>query len=313
MESVIITGVAGFIGSHLCEALLNKGYQVTGIDDLSSGSLNNIAHLQNKFTFIKGSILDQPVWHQACHSKIKISAIFHLAAIPSVVSSIDAPENSHEVNIDGTFNMLMAAKKYGIKRVIYSGSASAYGDNAEEFKAESLCPDLISPYALQKWVGEKYCQQFMKYYGIETISFRYFNVFGPRQDPQSPYAAVLPLFLHGILNDTTIEIHGDGLQTRDFIYIDNIVEGNLKALVAPREACGKVYNLALGEGTTLLSLIEMIEKISGKKAKTKFVSSRAGDIKHSKASIEQAKKFLNYQPTISVYEGLVKTIDSLKK
>ncbi len=311
MESVIVTGAAGFIGSHLCEALIKKGYHVIGIDDLSSGFESNLSMFKDKMDFIRGSVLEPSILDNACSLSKSIVSVFHLAAIPSVITSIENPELSHAVNINGTFNVLMAAKKHGIKRVIYSGSASAYGENPEEFKLESLCPDLKSPYGLQKWVGEKYCQYFMNFYGLETISFRYFNVFGPRQNPKSLYAAVLPIFFNNILNGLPIEIHGDGQQTRDFVYIDNVVSANLNALAAPKEACGKVYNIALGEGTSLLELIEMIEKISGKKAIKNFAPSRAGDIRHSKANITLARTFLNYNPTVRVFEGLAQMIKSV--
>lgn len=311
--TVIITGAAGFIGSHLCEALIARNFQVIGIDALSSGRMSNISHLLERMTFIKGSILDPLILDQACLVSPKPEAIFHLAAIASVISSIEVPEASHEVNINGTFQILMAAKRHNIRRVIYSASSSAYGEHEQEFKTEELCPDLISPYGLQKWVGEKYCELFMDQFKIETISLRYFNVFGPRQDPNSLYAAVIPKFIRGVLDNSVVTIHGDGLQSRDFTYIDNVVDGNLKAFFAPREACGKAYNLAVGKSETLLSLLDSIEKIIGKKAKREFTSPRAGDIRESKASIDLAERILDYKPQVSFYDGLKLTIDYFKK
>jgi len=310
---IIITGAAGFIGSHLCDAFVKRNYHVIGIDDLSSGRISNIYHLLDQISFIEGSILDPSILDKACLVTPKPTAIFHLAAIPSVISSIELPEASHQVNVNGTFQVLMAAKKHNIRRVIYSASSSAYGESPEEFKSEEICPDLISPYGLQKWVGEKYCELFAKYYNVETISLRYFNVFGPRQDPNSLYAAVIPKFINSVINETPVTIHGDGLQSRDFTYIDNIIEGNLKSFFAPKDACGKVYNLAIGKSETLLSLLDTIERILGKKAKREFLPLRAGDIRDSKASIKLIEKMLNYEPIVNFYDGMKLTIDYFKK
>lgn len=310
--SVLVTGAAGFIGSHLCEALVEEGFFVIGVDDLSSGHLDRLSAVIDRMEFIRGNILDSSVLDQACSVRSKPEVIFHLAAVPSVISSIEEPEISHHANINGTFQILMAAKKHGVRRVIYSASSSVYGQSSEEYKTEDLCPDLISPYGLQKWVGEKYCELFMKYHQIETIALRYFNVFGPRQDPNSLYAAVIPKFITSVLDNSPVTIHGDGLQSRDFTYVTNIVEGNLLALRAPKEACGRAYNLALGKSETLLSLLEAVEGIIGKKSQRVFAPSRAGDIRDSKASIELAVKMLGYKPAVDFQEGLRLTIEAFK-
>lgn len=309
-STAIVTGAAGFIGSHLCEKLIKVGYNVVGIDDFSSGKKANLEPILSQMTLVSGSILDPTVLEKACKHSPNPVALFHLAAIPSVPRSIEIPDDSHNVNINGTYNIFRAAQKFGIGRVIYSASSSAYGQQTGEFKSENLPPDLISPYGLQKWVGERYASLFNEFFGVECISLRYFNVFGPRQDPNSFYSAVIPKFIKFMIEEKPIEIHGDGLQTRDFTYVENILEANLKALAAPKICCGKVYNIAMGESVSLLKLLDYLEQILNKKAKREFHSPRIGDIKHSKASIELARQDLGFNPIISTYEGLSRTVAS---
>lgn len=309
--SVLITGGAGFIGSHITEKLVEKGFDVTIIDDLSSGRKENIQSFENNVELIHGSILDLRTFEKL--SKRKFEVIFHVAAVPSVSRSIENPRNSHEANINGTFNILEYCRINKVKRLIYSASSSAYGHQTEEWKKESQPSFPISPYALQKYVGEKYCEYYHKFFNIETIALRYFNVFGPRQNPNSPYSAVIPAFIKATLNGKSMVIHGDGLQSRDFTYVDNVVQANINAMeIQNADAFGNVFNVALGDNTNLIQLADIISRLLKVKKYVEFKEARLGDIKHSKADIAKAKQILGYVPKIALEEGLLRTIEYIK-
>lgn len=304
-ECCVVTGGAGFIGSHITERLLNDGYRVRVIDNFVTGRRENLAHLRGDLEVHEVSITDREQLPAIFHG---VGTVFHQAALPSVPRSIDDPLTTHEYNVTGTLNVLIAARDAGVRRVVYAASSSAYGDQAGEFKREDMSPRPLSPYGVAKLSGEYYCQAFTQVYGLETVSLRYFNVFGPRQDPTSQYAAVIPLFITAALKGEAPVIYGDGLQSRDFTYIDNVVHGNLLAAAAPR-AAGQVMNLATGGCVTLLELVQKIERLLGHKLQPVFAPERPGDIKHSRASIEKAGELLGYEPVIDFDTGLARTID----
>lgn len=313
-KKVLVTGAAGFIGSHLTDELVRSGYQVTAIDDLSTGRISNLESVLNKIEFIEGSLNSSNQMAKLfTGSNGKYDCVFHLAAVPSVVRSIEAPRASHENNIDVTFNLLMAAKENGVKRFVYSGSSSAYGQQMAPEKDESLPIDPISPYALQKWVGEKYSHFFNEFFGLETVSLRYFNVFGPRQNPNSMYSGVIPRFAKLALNCQPVTIHGDGTQARDFTYVKNVVDANIKAMLAPKECCGRTFNVAMGQSISLLELVECLERILGHSIGKNFEPPRRGDIKYSKASVELAKRMLGFRGEISFMKGLETTVEYIKQ
>jgi len=233
--------------------------------------------------------------------------VFHLAALPSVPRSVDDPIASNENNVNGTLNVLLTARDAGVKRVVYSGSSSAYGDIDSEFKSEDMAPRPLSPYAVAKLAGEQYCQVFTTVYGLEAVTIRYFNVFGPRQDPSSAYAAVIPKFMSSMLDDAPPIIEGDGLQTRDFTYIDNVVHGNLLACHTPGVA-GEVFNIACGGQINLLDMVAILNRLLGKTIEPRFTDPRPGDVRHSRASIDKARRMLGYEPLVSFEEGLARTL-----
>jgi nucleoside-diphosphate-sugar epimerase len=300
----VVTGGAGFIGSHLAERLLNDGHHVRIVDNLVTGKRANIDRLRGNVDFHEVSITDLDALRPIFQG---VDTVFHQAALPSVPRSVDDPLTTHEYDLTGTLNVLIAARDAGVRRVVYAASSSAYGDIAGEFKSEDMPPRPLSPYGVAKLGGEYYCQTFTHVYGLETVCLRYFNVFGPRQDPTSQYAAVIPLFITSILDGKSPTVHGDGLQSRDFTYIDNVIHGNLLAANAP-DAVGQVMNLATGGRVTLLELIEKINHVLDTAVQPVHVEPRAGDIKHSRASIDKARKLLNYEPVVDFDDGLARTI-----
>ena len=302
-----MTGCAGFIGSNIVEALIKRGFDVIGIDDFSTGKKKNIEDLD--FEFIQGSINDRDLLMKILK---RVDHILHQAAIPSVPRSIDDPMRSNIVNIDGTLNLLICAKDSGIKRVVYASSSSVYGDSEKLPKKEDMAINPLSPYALTKYAGERYCKLFNDIYGLETISLRYFNVFGPKQDPTSEYSAVIPIFIKLMLSGDNPVIFGDGSTSRDFSYIESNVDANILAMIAPEQACGKVYNIACEERTSLNELVEYINVILNTDFKPIHEEERPGDIKHSLADISLARKYLNYKPKVYFREGLEKTIEWYK-
>ncbi len=302
---VLVTGGAGFIGSHITEKLVELGHEVIVLDDLSTGREENLEHLMNSITFIKGSITDTALLHEVMQG---VQVVFHQAALGSVPRSVEDPRTTHEVNITGTFNVLMAARDAVVKRVVYAASSSAYGDTPVLPKVETMLPNPLSPYAVSKLVAEYYCQVFTRVYGLETVSLRYFNVFGPRQNPHSQYAAVIPKFITAALKGEPLTVFGDGEQSRDFTYIDNVVQANLLAMESP-QAVGKVYNVACGGRYTLNELIRQLEAIFGRQLEVQYLPPRAGDVKHSEASIAEAQRDLGYQVLVPFGEGLRKTVE----
>lgn len=314
-QNILVTGGAGFIGSNLIDHLLNQNNKVTCLDNLSTGKIENIhSFLKNpNFTFIEGDIRNFDTCMQACKGK---DLIFHEAALGSVPRSIQDPMSSTDVNISGFVNMLYAAKENEIKRFIYAASSSTYGDNNELPKREDNIGKPLSPYAITKYVNELYADNFSKLYGIKCIGLRYFNVFGKRQTPDGAYAAVIPKFIKILLNHNAPVIHGDGSQSRDFTYIDNVIQANIRAAITDNpDAVNQVYNVACGDNISLndltQELIDQLAKFDAKitNIKPEFGPTRLGDIKHSLASIEKAEKLLGYQPEYNVHEGLKQAID----
>ncbi|MBS1787378.1 MAG: SDR family oxidoreductase [Acidobacteria bacterium] len=301
----LVTGGAGFIGSHIAEALVNRGDRVRVLDNLMTGKRENLTHLTGKIEFIEADIRDYTAIRQAAEG---VNVIFHEAAIPSVPRSVADPQLSHDVNVNGTFNVLMAARDAGVRRLVFAASSSAYGDTEVLPKTETMMPNPLSPYAAAKLVGELYCQTFTRVYGLETVALRYFNVFGPRQDPTSPYSGVISKFVTSLLNNEAPTIFGDGEQSRDFTYIANVVDANLRAAEAP-EANGHVMNLGIGERITLNQLLDELQKIIGTNLKPKYEETRAGDVRHSLADIARAERLLGYRPLVGFAEGLKYTVD----
>lgn len=300
----LVTGGAGFIGSNLAEALLKHGHSVRVLDNFSTGRRENIKEILNDIELIEGDICN----YDAVVKSVKgIEVILHQAALPSVPRSIIDPIATNEVNVNGTLNILNAAKDNGVKRVVFASSSSIYGDTPELPKHEGMIPNPLSPYAVSKLTGEKYCNVFSKIYGLETTALRYFNVFGPRQDPSSQYSAVIPKFIKAILSDEQPTIYGDGEQSRDFTYIANVVDANILAATKEYES-GLAMNCACHDQITLNQLVNEINSLFGTGIKPKYVDPRAGDIKHSFAAIEKIKSILGFSPSVSFEEGLKKTI-----
>jgi UDP-N-acetylglucosamine 4-epimerase len=314
-KNILITGGAGFIGSNLCEYFIKSGNKVTCFDNLLTGKLENIEPLISNpnFTFIKGDIRDLEV----CKNAMKnIDIILHQAALGSVPRSINDPITTNDININGFLNVLVAAKEMGIKRIVYAASSSTYGDSKALPKVEEVIGKPLSPYAITKYVNELYADVFSNLYGLELIGLRYFNVFGRRQDPNGAYAAAIPKFIHSLMNYESPLVHGDGTQTRDFTYIENVILANeLAASTVNKDALNQVFNVAFGEQTTLVELIENLKlhlsKFDPKIAQVKilFGEERIGDIKYSLASIEKAKRLLNYQPQYSISRGIEEAIE----
>jgi UDP-N-acetylglucosamine 4-epimerase len=308
---ILVTGGAGFIGSHLTEALLRRGHRVRILDNFSTGKRGNLAFGKNytSLEVVNGDISNRV----ACRKATKgIQYVFHQAALPSVQRSVEDPELTNLVNAVGTLNILSAAKEAGVKRVIYAASSSVYGDTPTLPKKENMPPNPLSPYALQKYMGEEYCRLFSQLYGLETISLRYFNIFGPRQDPASVYSAVIPKFIDAFVEGRRPTIYGDGKQSRDFTYIDNVVHANLLALSAKRLQ-GEVVNVACGSRISLNQLVKMLQQIFGSKISPTYEKPREGDVKHSLADIRRAKQVLSYKPLVDIETGLRRTVDYFLK
>jgi nucleoside-diphosphate-sugar epimerase len=301
----LVTGGAGFIGSNTVDELVRRGHGVVVLDDLSAGKEENLAEIRSKITLIKGSITDIEVVRKAMH---EADFVIHLAARTSVPRSVKDPIETNRINIDGTLNVLIAAKELKVKRIVFAASSSAYGETPTLPKVESMQPEPISPYGVTKYVGELYGQAFGRCYGLENVSLRYFNIFGPRQDPSSPYSGVLAKFCAAFLEDTQPVVFGDGQQTRDFTFVENAVQANLLACEAPNVS-GKVFNIGTGGRVSLNDVLRVLAKISGKTLDTKYDPPRDGDIRDSQADISQAKEFLGYDPQVSFEEGMSRTLE----
>jgi len=308
MANYLVTGGAGFIGSNLVEALVERGESVRVLDNFATGKRENIAPVLGEIELIEGSLSDLDACRRACDD---IDFVLHQGAIPSVPRSVADPVGSHDANVTGTQMILLAARDKGVKRLVYAASSSAYGNTPVSPKVETLAPMPLSPYAAQKLAGEYYCRVFSEVYGLETVSLRYFNVFGPRQDPESQYAAVIPKFITCMLHGESPPVYGDGTQSRDFTYVANNVEANLLACNAPR-ASGEVINIACGESIGLIGLIGLINDILGTNLKPDFKPARVGDVKDSLADMRKARELLRYSPKVSFSEGLKKTIEWFK-
>lgn len=308
----LITGGAGFIGSNLCDALTEMGYTVRCLDNLSTGKQENIDFVADRdnYTFIKGDVRDLDTCMAACED---VDYVLHQAAWGSVPRSIEMPLLYEEINIRGTLNMMEAARQQGVKKFVYASSSSVYGDHPVLPKVEGEEGNLLSPYALTKRVGEEYGKLYKRLYGLDTYGMRYFNVFGRRQDPDGAYAAVIPRFIRQLLHGETPTINGDGKQSRDFTYIDNVIEANLKAALAPSEAAGEAFNIAYGGREYLIDIYYDLCKALGKKVEPNFGPDRAGDIKHSNADISKAKKLLGYAPSYDFAQGIALAIDWYKE
>ncbi|HEV7890774.1 MAG TPA: SDR family oxidoreductase [Pyrinomonadaceae bacterium] len=302
----LVTGGAGFIGSHIAGALAESGARVRVLDDLSTGHAENIEEIGGRVEFVRASLLDADELKRALEG---VELVFHEAAIPSVPRSVENPEETHRACVEGTFALLVAARAAGVRRVVYAASSSAYGDQPTLPKVEDMAPQPLSPYAAAKLVGEYYCQVWARTYGFETVSLRYFNVFGPRQDPGSQYSGVISRFISALLSGERPVIYGDGEQSRDFTYISNVVDANLRAAETTR-GIGEVVNVATGERATLNELLEVLKGITGKADVTaEYREPRVGDVRHSLADITRARELLGYEPTVGLEEGLRKTIE----
>jgi UDP-glucose 4-epimerase len=307
MALYLITGIAGFIGSSLAHELLQRGQQVRGVDNFSTGKRENLTQILSQIDFRQADILDLNAVHQACTG---VDYVLHQAAIPSVPKSVLDPIGSNRANVDGTVNVLVAARDAKVKRVVYAASSSAYGDTPTLPKHEAMTPDPISPYAVAKLASERYMISFYRCYGLETVSLRYFNIFGPRQDPSSPYSGVLAKFITQMLRGQQPTMFGDGEQSRDFTYIDNAVEANLLACKAPAsQAAGKVFNVATGRRVTLNETFKLLQPLTSYSGSATYAAERGGDIKHSLADISAAGQHLGYKPKVNFEDGLRKTVD----
>ena len=306
MSTYLITGVAGFIGSSLARAVLQQGDKVRGIDNFSTGKPENLKEILSQIDFREADILDLDALNKACRG---VDYVLHQAAIPSVPKSVLDPLGSNRANVDGTVNVLVAARDAKVKRVVYAASSSAYGDTPTLPKHEEMVPHPLSPYAVAKLASEYYMTSFFRCYGLETVSLRYFNIFGPRQDPTSPYSGVLAKFITQMLRGEQPTIFGDGEQSRDFTYIDNAVSANLLACKAPGRVAGGVFNVATGRRVNLKETFQILKKLTGYQGDVKFGPERAGDVKHSLADISSAEKHLGYRPSVHFEEGLKKTVE----
>ena len=311
MATVLVTGGAGFIGSHLAETLLKQGHQVRVLDNFSTGKKGNLIFERPNpsLEVINGDVREL----RDCQKAVAgIDYVFHEAALASVQRSVEDPLTTHAVNVGGTLHILMASREAGVKRVIYASSSSVYGDTPVLPKHEELPPSPLSPYALQKYIGEQYCRLFYQLYGLDTLSLRYFNIFGPRQDPASIYSAVIPRFIEALVENRSPIVYGDGEQSRDFTYVDNVVEANLLAM-AVSHGRGEAMNIAYGQRTSLNQLLETLQRILGSKVKPVYQDPRPGDVKHSLADIGKAIAFLRYQPRVDIEAGLKRTAEYFEK
>jgi nucleoside-diphosphate-sugar epimerase len=305
MKSALITGGAGFIGSNIAQRLLELGVKIRVLDNLSTGREDNLLDIVDDVDLIVGDVCDPSMLDKAMAGT---DVVFHQAALPSVPRSVTDPLASHEAGATGTLQVLLAARRQGVQRVVFASSSSVYGDTPELPKHEGMIPNPLSPYAVSKITGEYYCKVFARLYGLETVAFRYFNVFGPRQDPTSQYAAVIPKFIRLMARGERPLIHGDGLQSRDFTFVSNVVEGNIRAATTPNMA-GEVFNLACGERFTLLDLVKEINTILGTSIEPVLGEPRPGDIKHSLADISRAKATLGFEPVTRFVDGLRATAE----
>ena len=302
----LVTGGAGFIGSHIASALASAGARVRIIDDLSTGYRENLEEIRGEVDFIHASLAEEEPLRKALED---VELVFHEAAIPSVPRSVENPRQTHIASVESTFSLLLASREKKVRRIIYAASSSAYGDQPTLPKVESMLPEPLSPYAVAKLVGEYYCQVFTRVYGLETVSLRYFNVFGPRQDPSSQYSGVISRFISALLGGERPVIYGDGEQSRDFTYIDNVVDANLKAAESSR-AIGQVLNIANGERISLNQLLDELKSLTGKSdVVANYRAPRAGDVKHSLADISLARSLLGFEPRVDLRAGLQLTID----
>lgn len=307
---VLVTGGAGFIGSHIAAAFAASGARVRVIDDLSTGHVENLEEIGGSVDFVKASLTDEAATRRALED---VELVFHEAAIPSVPRSVDNPQETHHACVDGTFSLLVGAREQNVRRVVYAASSSAYGDQPTMPKREEMRPEPLSPYAVAKLVGEYYCQVFTRTYSLETVCLRYFNVFGPRQDPSSQYSGVISRFISSLLGGGQPVIYGDGEQSRDFTYIANVVEANRRAAETTK-GVGRIINIANGERTTLNELLDVLKKITGRAdVSPEYKEPRAGDVRHSLADITRARELLGYEPHVGLEEGLQKTIDWWKQ
>ena len=311
MSTYLITGVAGFIGSALARGVIAQGDKVRGIDNLSTGKRENLAEISSQIELIEADLLDMNAVQSACRG---VDYVLHEAAIPSVPRSVKDPLESNRANVDATVNLLIAARDAKVKRVVYAASSSAYGDTPTLPKHEAMPPDPISPYAVAKLASEFYMTSFWRCYGLETVSLRYFNIFGPRQDPSSPYSGVLARFISQMLKGEQPTIFGDGLQSRDFTYIENVVNANLLACKAPADqVAGRVFNVATATRIDLNQVFQTLKKITGYQGQIAYQPERAGDVKHSLADLTLAQKHLGYKPTVNFEEGLRRTVEWYRK
>ncbi len=302
----LVTGGAGFIGSHVASALVASGARVRILDDLSTGHRENVEEIGGDIDFVQGSVADEALQRRVLEG---VELVFHEAAIPSVPRSVGNPQQTHTASVDGTFSLLVAAREKKVRRLIYAASSSAYGDQPTLPKSEEMSPDPMSPYAVAKLVGEYYARVFTRVYGLETFSLRYFNVFGPRQDPGSQYSGVVSLFISALSTNNRPVIYGDGEQSRDFTYIDNVVDANLKAASATG-GLGQVINIANGERITLNQLLQELKDLTGRsEMEADYRDSRIGDVRHSLADISRARQILGYEPLVGLRDGLRRTID----
>lgn len=309
MASFLVTGGAGFIGSALVNRLLREGHSVRVVDDFSTGLRRNLEDCLDRIELVVGDLTELAVC-KACLQGVEY--VLHQAAIPSVQRSVEDPANSHRANVTGTLNMLVAARDAGVKRFVFASSSSVYGDSEKLPKLETMPDNPLSPYALTKLAGEKYCAVFHRIYGLPAVSLRYFNVFGPRQNPQSPYAAVISRFIEAALRGTRPVVYGDGEQSRDFTYVDNVVEANLLACFAEGVG-GMTFNVGTGRRFTLHELLRSLSSIAGCTIEPIYATTRLGDIRHSQAGIEKAERFLRYKPEVSFQEGLKRTVEWYRK
>jgi nucleoside-diphosphate-sugar epimerase len=309
LSHYLVTGGAGFIGSHLAEALLARGHQVRIADNFSTGTRANLASILPRATLVEGDLADMDVCREAV---VGVDCVLHQAAIPSVPRSVEDPVGSHRANVDATVNLLTAARDAGVKRLVFAGSSSIYGDSPSLPKREDMAPNPLSPYALQKLVGEQYCRMFTTLYGFETVTVRYFNVFGPRQDPGSPYSGVISLFASALFEGRRPTIYGDGEQTRDFTYVANVVDGVLRAAEASHVA-GKAINVATGGRISLNDLLRVMNRLTGTAIEPVYAAARAGDIRDSQADITKARTLLGYAPRVPFDEGLARTLEWFRR
>jgi len=305
----LVTGGAGFIGSHIVRRLVSNGQHVCVVDNLSTGAISRLDDVRESIDLLHGDLADA----QVCEAAVQgIDCVLHQAAIPSVQRSINDPIATNSANVTATLNLLECCRKTNVGCFVYAASSSAYGDTEVLPKNESMPVDPLSPYALQKWVGEHYCKLYHRLYGLQTISLRYFNVFGPAQDPHSEYSAVIPRFITALLAKKPITVYGDGEQSRDFTYVENVVEANLFAATASSAAAGNVYNIGCGARVSLNALIHSLEDYIGVKAEVIYAEPKPGDVRHSLADIAQARRFLGYEPKVMLNEGLKRTVEAFR-